>query len=119
MYRVMAGIDTDPAAPGYKHVLIRPRPGGGFTRVKAHHDTMHGRVSSAWTLEGGRFTLDVEIPPNTTATVRLPSARLADVTEGGKVLAAGNGIATAGQDGDAVVMDVGSGRYSFAYPMGE
>ncbi len=119
MYRVMAGIDTDPAAPGYKRVLIRPRPGGGFTRVKAHHDTMHGRVSSAWSLEGGRFALDVEIPPNTTATVRLPSARLADVTEGGKVLAAGNGIATAGQDGEVVVMDVGSGRYSFAYPMGE
>jgi len=117
MYRVMAGIDTDPAAPGYKHVLVRPRPGGGFTRVKAHHDTMHGRVSSAWTLEDGRFALDVEIPPNTTATVRLPSARLADVSEGGKALASGNGIAASRQEGDAVVVDVGSGRYSFAYPM--
>ncbi len=30
------GIDTDEAAPGYRHILIQPRPGGGFTRVKAH-----------------------------------------------------------------------------------
>jgi alpha-L-rhamnosidase len=120
MYRVMAGIDTDETAPGYKHVLIEPRPGGGFTRVKAHHDTMYGRVGSAWTLEGGRFELAVEVPPNTTATVRLPGARLADVTESSRPLAAGNGIIEAPrQDGDAVVVEVGSGRYSFAYPMDE
>ena len=116
MYRVMAGIEIDEAAPGYKHVLIQPRPGGGFTQVKAHHDTMYGRVSSAWTLEGGRFSLTVEVPPNTTATVRLPAARVASVTESGRPLAAAGGITATRQDGDVVVVDVGSGRYSFAYP---
>ena len=25
LYRVAAGIDTDPDMPGYKHILIRPR----------------------------------------------------------------------------------------------
>jgi alpha-L-rhamnosidase len=85
--------------------------------VKAHHDTMHGRVSSAWSLEGGRFALDVEIPPNATATVRLPGARRADVTEDGKALANGNGITASRQEGETVVVDVGSGRYSFVYPM--
>jgi alpha-L-rhamnosidase len=118
MYRVMAGIEIDENAPGYKHVLIQPRPGGGFTSVKASHDTMHGKVSSAWTLEGGRFELAVEIPPNTRATVRLPAAKLADVTESGRALAGGSGIAGQRQDGDAVVVEVGSGRYSFAYPTG-
>jgi len=113
MYRVMAGIDTDVAAPGYKHILIQPRPGGGFTSVKATHETMHGEVSSAWNLEGDRFTLDVEVPPNTTATVRVPGARVASVTESGRPLATGNGISEVRQDGDDVVVDVGSGRYSF------
>src|SRR4029077_2619791 len=64
MYRVMAGIDTDDAAPGYKHILIQPRPGGGFTSVKASHETPYGRVGSAWTRQGGRFELAVEVPPN-------------------------------------------------------
>jgi alpha-L-rhamnosidase len=117
LYRVMAGIDVDEALPGYKRVLIRPRPGGGFTRVKAAHESPYGRVSSAWTLEGGRFALEVEVPPNTTARVRLPATRLHAVTESGRPLAAGDGIAAFRQDGDAVVVDVGSGRYAFASEM--
>ena len=39
MYRDMAGIDIDPADPGYKHLLVHPMPGGGFTSVKAAHES--------------------------------------------------------------------------------
>jgi alpha-L-rhamnosidase len=117
MYRVMAGIEIDPAAPGYKHILIQPQPGGGFTSVKASHMTMYGSVSSAWTMSDGRFELAVAIPANTHATVRLPGAQLADVREAGQALSAGNGIAGMRQDGQAVVVDVGSGQYRFAYAM--
>ena len=119
MYRVMAGIEIDESAPGYKHVLIQPRPGGGFTKVGAHHETVYGRVSSGWSLADGRFALTVEVPANTTATMRLPGARLADVTEGGRPLSSGAGITSSKQDGDVVVVRVGSGRYSFTYPVGK
>jgi alpha-L-rhamnosidase len=115
MYRVMAGIEIDGAAPGYKHVLIQPRPGGGFTSVKASHETMYGKVSSAWTLEGERFELAVEVPANARATVRLPRAELGIVTEGGSPLGDGNGITARRQDGDDAVVEVGSGRYRFSY----
>ena len=115
MYRVMAGIEIDPAAPGYKHILIQPRPGGNFTEVKAAHQTMYGRVSSAWEMKDGKFTLAIEIPANTRATVRLPKATLAKVTEGGQPLAAGNGIGSMKQDGEAVVVELGSGQYRFVY----
>jgi alpha-L-rhamnosidase len=116
MYRVMAGIEIDPAAPGYKHILIQPQPGGGFTSVKASHQTMYGKVSSAWTLKDGKFELSVEVPANTKATVRLPKAQLASVTESGQTLANGNGIANVKQDGETVVTNVVSGRYQFSYP---
>jgi alpha-L-rhamnosidase len=116
MYRVMAGIDTDESAPGYKHILIQPRPGGGFTEVKASHETPYGKVASAWTLKDGAFDLRVEVPANTRATVHLPKAQLASVTEGGQPLVGGNGITGPRQDGDAVVVEVGSGAYRFAYP---
>ena len=119
MYQVMAGLQIDEKTPGYKHIVIYPQPGGGFTSVKASHDTMYGRASSAWTLNDGRFELAVEIPPNTTATVRLPKAQLASVTEGGQALAKGNGITDSRQDGDTVVVDVGSGQYRFAYGTGK
>jgi alpha-L-rhamnosidase len=115
MYRVMAGIDVDEAAPGYKHILIQPQPGGGFTSVKASHETPYGKVGSAWALQNGRFELAVEVPPNTRATVRLPKAQLSGVTESGRSLSDGNGVSGRSQDGDAVVVEVGSGQYRFAY----
>jgi alpha-L-rhamnosidase len=108
MYRVTAGIDVDPAAPGYKHIIIQPRPGGGFTSVKASHTTMYGKVSSAWTLVDGKFSLDVEIPANTRATIRLPKAQLAGITKE-------EGITALRQEGDAVVVEAGSGQYRFTY----
>src|SRR6185369_11994042 len=74
MYRDMAGIDIDPADPGYKHLLVHPMPGGGFTSVKAVHESMYGRVASGWTLDNGAFSLTVEVPANTHATIRLPRA---------------------------------------------
>jgi alpha-L-rhamnosidase len=113
MYRVMAGIEIDDASPGYRHVLIQPRPGGKITKVSAAHDTMYGRVASAWTLDGDRFELTVDVPPNTAATVRVPRARLASVTESGQPLQ-GAGILASRQDGDAVVVEVGSGQYRFS-----
>jgi alpha-L-rhamnosidase len=119
MYRVMAGIEIDEAAPGYRHVLIQPLPGGGFTNVKASHETPYGKVASAWSIKDGTFELLIEVPANARATVRLPRATLASVSEGGKPLAGGDGIAGQAQDGDSVVVDVGSGQYRFAYPLGK
>jgi alpha-L-rhamnosidase len=117
MYRVMAGIEVDESSPGYKHTLVQPRPGGGFTSVRASHQTLYGTVASAWVLDGGAFELTVAVPPNTHATVRLPKAELARVTEGGRRLAPGDGLDQARQDGADVVVAVGSGRYRFAYPI--
>jgi alpha-L-rhamnosidase len=68
----VAGLRPDPDHPGYRHVLIRPRPGGGLTHAQAWHDSAYGRVRSAWRREGDRLTIDVTIPPNTTATVWVP-----------------------------------------------
>src|SRR4029079_9600026 len=110
MYEVMVGIDTDPSAPGYKHILIQPQPGGGFTHARASHASLYGKVASDWQLRDGQFTLTIEIPANTKATVRLPKAVLEKVTEGGRA------ITGARQDEKAVVVEVGSGRYVFAYP---
>jgi hypothetical protein len=39
------------------------------------------------------------------------------VTQDGRPLAPGSGIAAARQDGDAVIVDVGSGPYRFAHAM--
>jgi alpha-L-rhamnosidase len=115
MYRVMAGLDIDEAAPGYKHILIAPQPGGAFTEVNASHDTPYGRARSHWTKTADGFALDVEIPANATATIRLPRTKLDAVGEGGKPVQGLAGISASRQDGDSAVIDVGSGQYRFSW----
>ena len=114
MYQNIGGIDVDPAAPGYRHSRIAPRPGAGLTSASASLETAYGTLQSAWRLDGERFTLDVTVPANTTAAVTLWNARLDQVREGGAGLTARDGIRAARQRGPDVVVDVGSGRYSFA-----
>jgi alpha-L-rhamnosidase len=115
MYRVMAGIEVDEGVPGYKHVLIQPQPGGGFSSVKASHETMYGRVSSQWRI-AEEFDLTVEVPPNTRATIRLPRAHVEQVRESGQPLVGVTGITSSRQDGDSVVIEAGSGQYHFTCP---
>ncbi len=115
MYRVMAGLDIDETMPGYKRILIAPHPGGAFTEVNASHDTPYGRARSHWTKGPDGFALEVEIPANTSATVRLPQAKPENVTEGGKPIQGLDGISASRQDSDATVLDVGSGTYRFAW----
>ena len=113
MYQVIAGLELDEHAPGYKHVLIEPHPGGGLTRASASVESMYGRVASAWEIAGGKLTVNIEVPVNTTARVRLPNARLEEVSEGGKALTGRSEISNPRQVGDATVVEVGSGKYIF------
>jgi alpha-L-rhamnosidase len=115
MYRVMAGLEIDESMPGYKHIVIAPRPGGDFTEVNASHDTPYGRAVSHWTKTASRFELSVDVPANTMATIRLPNAKLEAVTEGGKPIQGLDGVTASRQDGETAVVDVGSGQYRFAW----
>ena len=115
MYQNIGGIDIDPAAPGYRRSRIAPRPGGGgLTSASASLETGYGTLSSTWRLESGRLTLEVTVPANTSAEVTLWDARLDQVREGGVALNSRDGVRAARQHGNDVVVDVGSGRYSFA-----
>lgn len=89
---------------------------GPQTHVKACHESLYRPIESGWRVMDQKMIVNVEIPANTMATVRLPNAKLADVKESGKQLDSSEAISNAIQDGDAVVMQVASGRYSFEYP---
>ena len=115
MYRVVAGLELDPQDPGYRHVLAQPQPGGGLGSAEARLETLYGEAASGWALADGKAAVSVTVPPNARGTVRLPSATLAGVTEGGVAVASAPGVRSAAQDGDAVVVEVGSGSYRFSY----
>ncbi len=74
----------------------------------------YGPIGSSWERSGGRTRLAVSIPANTTASVRLDGAAVADVTEGGSALGRRAGILSYHQVEDEVIVEVGSGDYEFA-----
>jgi alpha-L-rhamnosidase len=117
MMRTLAGIDTD--SPGYQRIIIRPSPpapGSNPERepihwVKAHYDSVHGRIASNWRRTSDRFELELTIPANTTATVYLPAASEPQVAESGKPLAKARGVKFLRMEGDRAVLAVDSGKY--------
>jgi len=115
MYRVVAGIEIDEENPGYRHVLIQPRPGGKLSWARAGIDTMYGEVAAHWEFDDGIFRLNVRIPPNTRATIRLPGALLEEVVESGSALGDAAGIRDSRQVDGAVSVETGSGDYVFTY----
>ncbi len=90
LYGTVAGIQPEPDEAGWRRFRIRPQPGGRLTHARAQLHVPYGPVESDWRIGGNRFSLDIEVPPNTTAEVLLP-----------------------GRDGDPV--EVGSGRHAWQY----
>jgi alpha-L-rhamnosidase len=113
MYRVVAGIDTYDDAPGYKHIRIQPHIGGGLTDVSASLQTYYGRISSHWVVSGKQLILEVEVPPNTTATIYVPVVSAEGLTETDKPLSAVKDLKSVKSQNDFVVVEVGAGKYSF------
>jgi len=111
LFGTAAGIDTDGA--GYKRIIIRPRPGGGLTYVKASYKSIHGKIVSDWKIEDGVFRLNVTIPANTTATVYVPADSAEQVTESGLPVMKAKQVRLLRMDDDTAVFAVGSGDYHF------
>lgn len=80
LHRSVAGLA--PSEPGYRRLRVEPLPGGGLTLAQASHLTPYGRASVAWRLEGAELVVDVVVPPNCHADVRLPGQAAAEVGSG-------------------------------------
>jgi alpha-L-rhamnosidase len=114
MYHTVAGIDIDPEHPGFKHIVMRPQPGGGLSWAKDTYHSLYGPIISNWKLVSGRFEWAVAVPPNTTATVYVPTSDASSVTEGGKPAAHAEGVRFAGHESGFAVYKIGSGHYTFS-----
>ena len=116
MYRVIAGIEIDEQNPGYKNILIAPKPGGKLSKARASHHSSFGLIESGWAIKDGELSVFVQIPANTTANITLPFAKLEEVTVNGNNLIKEKGFSSITQSGDEVKFKTGSGSYFFKYP---
>ena len=80
LHRVVAGLA--PAEPGYRTLLVRPRPGGGLTEASATLRTPYGDASVHWQRPADRLVVDVIVPAGATARIELPDRDAVEVAAG-------------------------------------
>ena len=66
------GLRQEPGSIGWERIVVAPTPGPGITWARGHHDGPRGRIEVSWAEADGALTLDVTVPPLTTARVVLP-----------------------------------------------
>lgn len=115
MYRIAAGIDTDEAKPGYKHIVLRPYLCREFMWVAAELESMYGTIKSKWSINDGRLMVEVAIPHNTTASVKLPYAKICGLEENGTPVRSLPFVSKIMEDKEGVTLELGSGGYFFSY----
>jgi len=104
-YQSLAGINADPEKPAFKHFFIQPEVVGDMTFAKAEYHSVYGKIVSSWEKKDGKFILEVEIPVNTSATIKLPVAQNSEIRIDKKVV-------RTGFDGKKPTLEFGSGKYT-------
>jgi alpha-L-rhamnosidase len=70
MHATIGGLA--PAEPGYRRIRVAPVPGPGVTAASATLRTPYGPAACRWSLAGRAVELEVEVPPNASASVVRP-----------------------------------------------
>ena len=107
MYKAMLGINPDEQTPGYKRIIIAPRPTKRLSYLKGSYDSVYGTIAVAWEMKGDDVALKVEIPANTTACIKVQDA---------KSVNSSSDLAFT-QDADEFLAEVGSGSYEITYTL--
>ena len=100
-FKYLAGINI--AAPGYREIAFKPYFPAGLDRVRAHTDTVRGRVGCAWVRTAEGIACTATVPPNATGRVCLP--------RGG--IEAPLGVQIIGEKDGGTEYAVGSGEWRF------
>ena len=72
IWETAAGISSDPAAPGFKHIIMKPVPDKRLGTMDAEYKSAAGVIKSSWKYEGDKWIWNFTIPEGATATVTLP-----------------------------------------------
>ncbi|KAK8054508.1 hypothetical protein PG994_009575 [Apiospora phragmitis] len=82
LHTTVGGIGAAPGS-GWRKVQVRPVPGGRVDRAVVSFDGPYGLVRCEWWLEGGKFSMKLDVPPNSCAEVTLPSEQQQEQATGG------------------------------------
>ncbi len=72
IWNTVAGIDSDPAQPGFRHIIMKPVPDKRLGHLDAEYKSAAGTIKSSWKYDGDKWIWNFTVPEGATATVTLP-----------------------------------------------
>ncbi|HWY32955.1 MAG TPA: alpha-L-rhamnosidase C-terminal domain-containing protein, partial [Candidatus Acidoferrum sp.] len=130
LYHDLAGIQSDPSAPGFKNEIVKPALVGNVAWVDASYNSLFGHITNNWTLTNNLVTINAVIPPGAAGRVYLPTLGTGTnnlliqesgttVMQNGIVSGSTAGVTFDDLEGSATqtyaVWNIGSGSYRFSY----
>jgi alpha-L-rhamnosidase len=112
-YKNLAGMQADPADPGYRHIIFRPQPVKELEYVTYTNKTPYGEGGITWRNEAGAFEMKVTVPVSCYATVHVPATDPSKITEGGEVADQVPGVTFKEMKDGYALFEVESGTYRF------
>lgn len=113
-YKALGGIHLqDARSAGMDRIRIAPNVVGDLAWVRASYDSVRGKIVSAWSREGDRFTLDVTLPPGVEAVVEIPARAAQTVQEGRTAANRAPGVKFLDYKRGKARYQVGGGAYRF------
>ena len=108
LHSQLAGLSQMPGSSAYEHVLVQPALVDGVDSASSSYDSVRGTIASAWSRTGDELAVNVQVPGNTVATVRVPDAPDGSPAYGPR------GATVVPSDVDGYTQfEVGSGRWEF------
>jgi hypothetical protein len=130
LYHDLAGIQSDPSAPGFRNVIIKPAFVGNVAWVDASYNSVLGPITNNWTLTNNFATVNAAIPPGASGKVYLPTLGTGTnnlliqesgltIMQNGVVAGSATGVTFDDLEGSATqtyaVWNAVSGSYQFSY----
>jgi len=112
-FKHLAGIQTDPIYPGFKHFVLKPFVPQKMAWVKAEHGCPYGLIQSHWEQDSRGLRWTVVIPTNTTATICVPTLKPKEVREGKGLATRAEGLRPLEPKPGFAVFHADSGTYRF------
>jgi len=108
LYSGLGGIRQAENSIAFNHIKIEPEVVGDLTSADVRYNSPYGKISCKWAKTDRTFTLEVNIPVNTKATIYFPVLPKYEISEEYNSTFKGAGV-----ENRKVKVAVGSGYYKF------
>jgi len=115
-YSGLGGIRQDTGSTAYEKIIIEPQIVGDVKYVNASLNTIHGKITSNWSIQNDSLKMTVIIPVGCAAIVKIPSADPEKITESGQNINNVDYISEFTVNDDKTLIKISSGKYIFSTP---